>query len=60
MSAQQKALAATAIANQGKIHSVATRVGLTNGKKPSVSPLSMVRRRVSPRGTVIHAGRAFF
>jgi hypothetical protein len=59
VNAQQKALAATAIANQGKITWRASS-GLTDGKKPTVSPLSMVRRRVTPRGAVIHAGRAFF
>lgn len=58
MKPQQKALAATAIANQGKITQEASS-GTTDGKKPTVSPLSMVRRRVTSHATVIHAGRAF-
>lgn len=58
MKAKKKALAAIAVANQGANESGDSSLKL-RAQNPNGSPLSMIRCRVTPRGTRINAGRAF-
>lgn len=58
MRPKERALGATAIADQGKLTQGKSRDEL-RAKKLKDSRLSMIQRHVTPRGLRINAGRAF-